>query len=114
MSWSSRLVLRSAEQAGQRSWLRALRVNLEQEPVIVFCCALSAVGACAFINGGEREGLRRASPLPPRAAGILLPVFLGDGGRSVEEKSTSYSYRIRYLYPPQKSDAGGSAEPAES
>ena len=32
-------------------------------------------------------------------AGLVAPFLIGDGGRSAEEASTSYSYRIKHVYP---------------
>jgi len=60
------------------TWMRMLRMNMEQDPVIVFSC---------FIGG----------------LGCLLPLMLGDGGRKREDASTTYAYRIKHMYPGESS-----------
>ena len=55
-------------------FLRVVRKEAEQEPVIVLSCILGGVG-------------------------ILLPLLLGDGGRRKEIEASTYAYRMKYLYP---------------
>jgi hypothetical protein len=79
---------------------RVLRKEMEQEPIVFLSCVLGTVGASESILPAPALHPRLAplTPLPTRS-GLALPLFFGDGGRAAENDATTYSYRIKYLYP---------------
>ena len=93
-------------------------VCLEEKPASVLttlACGHPLCDTClAGIHNSWVEGALRACPHPvfprpaphrtPFAAGFFLPFVLGDGGRTLEESSSTYALRMKYIYPKRKAD----------
>ena len=65
--------------------------------------AARAVQATPDAPHPSRRHSRRSRKLahPPRP-GVTMPLFLGDGGRKVENDATNYAYRVKQAYPAGK------------
>eukprot|EP00965_Chrysotila_dentata_P195653 6177097-Pleurochrysis_carterae.AAC.4 len=64
---------------------------MEQDPAIVLSCVLGTIG----ISHPFQAKFLSSCP----NAGIFMPPLLGDGGKQAERESSTYAYRIKYLYP---------------
>ena len=65
-------------------------------------CATPTFALCARAPTPYSRAPRRTAP--PFAAGFFLPFVLGDGGRTLEESSSTYALRMKYIYPKRKAD----------